>query len=221
MRDAVDIVDIAADMTRLTKKGRRHQGLCPFHKEKTPSFSVDPEQGLFYCFGCGAGGDAIKLYQEQSGDDFPAAIEALARRYGIPLPVVAKGGGRGGRGAGPSRDLVGALEAAQGFFVDGLSRSAPARRYLEERRIPADLVRRFGLGYAPDDWRALQRAMAGRVAADDPRSGGSRRSFGARQRPVRSLPSSTDVSHPLTVRPGRRLRRADPRRRPGEVPQHR
>ena len=82
VRDAIDIVDIAQDLTRLERRGKRYKGLCPFHKEKTPSFSVDADSGLYYCFGCGAGGDAIKLFMEQSGDDFPAAVEALARRYG-------------------------------------------------------------------------------------------------------------------------------------------
>jgi DNA primase len=80
VRDAVDIVDIAGDHTKLRKAGRRHTGLCPLHKEKTPSFSVDTAQGLFYCFGCGQGGDAIKLHMMLSGDDFPAAIETLAKR---------------------------------------------------------------------------------------------------------------------------------------------
>ena len=86
VRDVVDIVDIAGDYTKLRKAGRRHGGLCPLHKEKTPSFSVEPDQGLFYCFGCGQGGDAIRLHMLLTGDDFPAAIEALARRYGVPLP---------------------------------------------------------------------------------------------------------------------------------------
>ena len=84
VRDAVDIVSIASEHTRLVKAGRRYSGLCPIHKEKSPSFSVDPVQGLFYCFGCGAGGDAIKLHMLTTGDDFPAAIENLAGRYGIP-----------------------------------------------------------------------------------------------------------------------------------------
>ena len=87
VRDVVDIVDIAGDYTKLRQAGKRHSGLCPLHKEKTPSFSVDPVQGLYYCFGCGAGGDAIDLHMKLSGDDFPAAIEALARRYGIPVPT--------------------------------------------------------------------------------------------------------------------------------------
>ena len=72
VRDSVDILDVAASITRLEKRGNRYWGLCPFHKEKTPSFSLDPTRGLFYCFGCGVGGDAIRLHMQSSGDDFPA-----------------------------------------------------------------------------------------------------------------------------------------------------
>src|SRR5215470_307986 len=121
VRDAADIVSVASEHTRLVKAGRRYQGLCPIHKEKTPSFSVDPVQGLFYCFGCGAGGDAIKLHMLASGDDFPAAIEALAQRYGIQLPTRAVRAG-----APPEPDLEGALTAAARFFAEQLRRSAAA-----------------------------------------------------------------------------------------------
>ncbi|HYL06236.1 MAG TPA: CHC2 zinc finger domain-containing protein, partial [Thermoanaerobaculia bacterium] len=148
VRDAVDIVAIASEHTRLRKAGRRYQGLCPLHKEKTPSFSVDPLQGLFYCFGCGAGGDAIKLHMLTTNDDFPSAIEALAQRYGIPLPSRAvRAGGT------PERDLEGALQAAARFFAEQLRKSAVAQRYLAGRRVPPELVERFGLGYAPDSWQ--------------------------------------------------------------------
>ncbi len=163
VRDASDIVDIAGDMTRLEKKGRRYQGLCPFHKEKTPSFSVDPVQGLFYCFGCGVGGDTFKLYMEQSGDDFPAAVEALAQRYGIPLPAAAAAGGPGGR----HRDLGAALAAADSFFQKRLEESAFARRYLDQRQISSELRQAYGLGYAPDGWDNLLQALRGRVPLDD------------------------------------------------------
>ncbi len=162
VRDAADIVDIAGDMTRLEKKGRRYKGLCPFHKEKTPSFSVDPVEGLFYCFGCGVGGDTFKLYMEHSGDDFPAAVEALARRYGIPLPAAPAG-----RGAPRQRDFGAALEAAATFFQDHLDRSSFAGRYLDERKITPELRRSFGLGYAPDGWDNLLRALSGRVQLED------------------------------------------------------
>jgi DNA primase len=162
VRDAVDIVAIASEHTRLRKAGRRYQGLCPLHKEKTPSFSVDPVQGLFYCFGCGVGGDSIKLHMLATGDDFPAANEALAQRYGIPLPARAvRAGGQ------PERDLEGALGAAARFFAEQLRRSDLARAYLAGRRVPSELVERFGLGYAPDSWRALTDALAPRVPLAD------------------------------------------------------
>ncbi len=158
VRDSIDIVEIAGDLTRLQKKGKRYQGLCPFHKEKTPSFSVDPDQGLFYCFGCGEGGDAIKLFQQSSGDDFPAAIEALARRYGIALPAASA--------AGPSlerrKDHTAVLEAAAGFFRQCLLRSDFARQYLEDRQIPKSLGESFGLGYAPQGWHELQKDLGQR-----------------------------------------------------------
>jgi DNA primase len=159
VRDAVSIVDIAGDHTRLRRAGKRYEGLCPLHKEKTPSFSVDPDQGLFYCFGCGAGGDAIKLHMLITGDDFPAAIEALALRYGIPL---SRGGGRRG-GREREREIGAALEAAQAFFEEELRRSESARSYLAGRRIPPELVTRYRLGYAPDSWDALQKALGTRI----------------------------------------------------------
>ncbi len=162
VRDAVDIVSIASEHTKLRKAGRRYQGLCPIHKEKSPSFSVDPVQGLFYCFGCGAGGDAIKLHMLSTGDDFPAAIESLATRYGIPLPSrETKAGSR------TERDLEGALQAAAAFFTDQLRKSTFAREYLERRRIPPDLIERFGLGYAPDAWRTLLQSLTPRIPLAD------------------------------------------------------
>ena len=164
VRDAVSIEAIASEHTRLKKSGaRRLSGLCPLHKEKTPSFSVDPMQGLFYCFGCGQGGDAIKLHMLLSGDDFPSAIETLARRYGIPLP--APGPHRGGRME--ERDLESVLEAAQGFFREQRKKSSFATAYLERRKIPAELVERYGLGYAPDGWRNLLGALHPKIPLAD------------------------------------------------------
>jgi DNA primase len=165
VRDAVDIVGIASDHTRLVKAGRRYQGLCPIHKEKSPSFSVDPVQGLFYCFGCGAGGDAIKLHMLTTGDDFPAAIENLAMRYAIPLPSRTEARFAGGK---PERNIEGALQAGAEFFRDQLRKSSFARKYLEEtRRIPPELVERFGLGYAPEGFQNILPALRARVPQSD------------------------------------------------------
>ncbi len=162
VRDASDIVDVAGGMTRLTRKGKRYEGLCPFHKEKTPSFSVDPDQGLFYCFGCGAGGDTIKLFMEHAGDDFPAAIEALAQRYGIPLPT-----SQTGQRAAPTKHLTAALEAAAIFFQERLETSNLARSYLDQRKITPELRQIYGLGYAPEGWDNLLRALGSRLPLDD------------------------------------------------------
>src|SRR5947208_14163492 len=112
VRDAADILSVASEHTRLRKAGRRYEGLCPIHKEKTPSFSVDPVAGLFYCFGCGAGGDAIRLHMLTTGEDFPEAIESLAGRYGIPLPSRQERRAGVTSGERPERDLEGALPAA-------------------------------------------------------------------------------------------------------------
>ncbi|HUP23919.1 MAG TPA: DNA primase [Thermoanaerobaculia bacterium] len=154
VREAVDLLDLVADHSRLEARGKRHIGICPFHKEKTPSFSVDPQQGLYYCFGCGAGGDAIGFHMQVTGDDFGAAIESLAQRYGVPLPD------RRGRAAAESdRAGADALEAAERFFRAELARREAPRRYLERRRIDPQLQRDYGLGYAPDDWQALHEAL--------------------------------------------------------------
>jgi len=164
VRDAVDIVDIAQEHTKLRKAGRRHTGLCPLHREKTPSFSVDPDQGLFYCFGCGRGGDAIKLYMLLSGDDFPAAIEVLAQRYGIPLPKASRDSRRGYH---QERDIEGALRAAAEYFSQQLRTSSETQRYLEQRQIPAELTEKFGLGYAPDGWRNLLETLHRKFSLED------------------------------------------------------
>lgn len=162
VRDVIDIVDLAGEMTRLARKGRKYEGLCPFHKEKTPSFGVDPDKGLFYCFGCGAGGDAIKLYQQYHGDDFVGTIEALAQRYGIPLAE----GSAGRADFQEQRDRTAALEAAAQFFRHQLEGSDFARGYLEKRQISASLIERFGLGYAPEGWDHLLEALSSRFSTD-------------------------------------------------------
>jgi len=164
VRDAVEIEAIAGDHTRLKKTGRRLKGLCPLHKEKTPSFSVDPEQGLFYCFGCGRGGDAIKLHMLLSGDDFPGAIESLAGRYGIPLPTRRH---TGSRADDKIERIEGALERAAEFFCTALERSGEAMSYLRQRQIPDELVKSFALGYAPDGWENLLKALHPEVPLDD------------------------------------------------------
>ena len=162
VRDAADVVAVAREHTQLRQKaGADWEGLCPLHKEKTPSFHVDADKGLFYCFGCGAGGDAIKLHMLLSGDDFPAAIEALALRHGIPVRERRK------RRRADEPDVEGALAAAAEFFRERLAEGAAARRYLAEREIPDELVELYEVGYAPDGWTGLLDALSGRVRERD------------------------------------------------------
>jgi len=164
VRDAVEIEAIAGEHTKLEKRGRRMIGLCPMHKEKTPSFSVDPDQGLFYCFGCSRGGDAIKLHMQLSGDDFPGAIESLAQRYGIPLPARSHGSARH---SNRLERIEAALERAAEYFRAQLARSGSTQKYLANRQISSELSEACGLGYAVDSWTALIEALNPEVALGD------------------------------------------------------
>jgi len=166
VRDAIDIVDVASGYTKLTRAGRKWKGLCPLHKEKTPSFNVDADLGFFKCFGCGQGGDAIKLHMLLTGDDFAAAMEALASRYGVQLPAPAAH--RGSRARAESEaDPEAILEAAATWFREELARSEFAKGYLERRKLPAELVERYGLGFAPEGWRNLLGRFDGRFSTGD------------------------------------------------------
>ncbi|MEM9554865.1 MAG: DNA primase [Acidobacteriota bacterium] len=160
VRDAVDVVDIASELTSLKRRGRKYQGLCPFHKEKTPSFHVDPDLGLYHCFGCGVGGDAIDLFMRGSGDDFPGAVEALAQRYAIPLEYAADGAQ-----ARQRRDVAAALESAEQFFRRALRQAPGPRAYLDRRQVSSELTDGFALGFAPDEWHALHQSL-GRTIDD-------------------------------------------------------
>ncbi len=164
VRDAIDIVDIAREHTELKRAGRGYQGLCPLHQEKTPSFSVDPDQNLFYCFGCGRGGDAIRLHMLMSADDFPSAIERLAMRYGIPLPAATPSQQKA-RDSGRKIEL--ALEKALEFYRHALAADAQVQQYLQERQIASELIDRFQIGFAPDSWTALVDHLAKDVPEKD------------------------------------------------------
>src|SRR5712692_11098512 len=156
LRSAADIVEVIGEHTKLKKAGRSWKGLCPFHRERTPSFTVDRDKGLYHCFGCGAGGDVIHFVRQIDRLDFPEAIEFLAQRFGVTIPQ---------RTRGPHDErrekLLDALSAAHRFFQAELARPGnPAERYLAQRHVAPDLSRRLALGYAPDSWDALQRALS-------------------------------------------------------------
>jgi DNA primase len=152
VRASTDLVPLVSEYVSLRKAGRRFKGLCPFHDEKTPSFSVDPDRNLFYCFGCSTGGDAFKFLMLREGMDFPEAARALGERVGIRPPE------RQGPRADRRRRLLDANARALAFFRSRLAGEGGrvAREYLEGRGVHADAVEAFEIGYAPDSWDALR-----------------------------------------------------------------
>ena len=167
VREAADIVATISEHVALRKVGRRYQGLCPFHTEKSPSFSVNPELGLYYCFGCGARGDAITFVREVEHLDFPEAVERLASRTGISLRYDDAAVGKERK----RRDrLVEAVSAAVDFYHRRLLEepdAGVARRYLRSRGFDGDAARRFLLGWAPDGFDALSNELQRQSFARD------------------------------------------------------
>jgi DNA primase len=159
IRAATDIVELISPYVKLKKKGKNWFGLCPFHNEKTPSFSVNRERAMYYCFGCGAGGNAITFLVEHDGMSFPQAVEELARRTGIPLPKR-----RVDAGAEKRDELRAALEAAATFFQGRLKETSgkEAVSYLKARGITGATAKAFRLGFAPGGWDELQRHLESR-----------------------------------------------------------
>ncbi|HXZ86880.1 MAG TPA: DNA primase [Myxococcota bacterium] len=150
IRERADIVQLVGRYVTLRRSGSRFWGLCPFHSEKTASFQVNEDKQIFYCFGCGAGGDVFAFRMKQEGLDFPDAVRALARELGIAIPEA--------RGAeNQSAAAHRANDAACAFFRAELrgANGGAARQYLAERGVSQDLVERFQIGFAPPGWDGL------------------------------------------------------------------
>lgn len=152
----VDLVELIGQYTALTRKGREWVGRCPFHNEKTGSFYVNAEKGVYKCFGCGAGGGAIQFVMSKEGLEFRDALETLARRYNIPIEEQRPGPG-GFSARGEKERLFELNEAAAKFFRQQLRGPAggTARDYLKGRGIGESAIADFDLGYAPREWQAL------------------------------------------------------------------
>ena len=159
-----DIVEVVSSYVRLSKKsGSNLFGLCPFHSEKTPSFSVSPDKQIYHCFGCGKGGGVINFIMEIENLSFPEAVEFLARRVNMPVPEQENDRESKKR----SRMLALNKDAAR-FFYEQLSApgGAPARDYMQRRQIGRATATNFGIGYAPDSWDALRSAMKAKGYSD-------------------------------------------------------
>jgi len=158
VRAATDIVALIGEHAALRRQGRRWVGLCPFHAEKTPSFSVNAEEGFYYCFGCQASGDSISFVRSVEHLDFVDAVRFLADRAGVVIHEDAGGGADRKRRTG----LFEAMERAVAWYHERLLSApdaGPARDYLRSRGYDGKCVRRFRLGWAPDDWDAMSRAL--------------------------------------------------------------
>jgi DNA primase len=158
VRAASDIVELVSEKIALRRVGTRWVGLCPFHSEKTGSFSVNAELGRYYCFGCMARGDAISFLRETEHLDFPGAVEMLAARAGIALRY--DGADYAGPGRKRASELTDAMERAVAWYHERLLRSpdaSAARRYLRARGYDSETVKRFSLGWAPEGWDTLVR----------------------------------------------------------------
>ncbi|MGB9293391.1 MAG: DNA primase [Desulfobaccales bacterium] len=182
IKDAARIEEVVGQYVQLTQKGKNLLGLCPFHADTSPSFTVAPEKGIFHCFGCGAGGNVFSFLMQHQRLSFPEAVQELARRYGIPLTVKELGP----EGSRETRKRTLAYEinqVAAGFYEATLKSAAgrPGREYLAKRELTAEVIQTFHLGYAPDEWDSLRRHLQSRglsleVAQEAgllaPRSGG-------------------------------------------------
>jgi DNA primase len=156
IRDRVDVVDLIGRYVTLKKAGRSFKGLCPFHQEKTASFTVNPERGIFHCFGCGESGNAIAFLMRHENLTFPEAARVLAAECGIEIPLT------GGGEPGVAERILKANGVAQQLYREALMASGgePARAYLERRGLGRELAERFGVGFAPDRWDAVTNALA-------------------------------------------------------------
>ena len=154
---AANIVEVVSGYTSLRKRGATHSGLCPFHQEKTPSFTVSADKGLYYCFGCGEGGDVVRFLEKMENLSFSEAIEQLGQRFGVMLAYDEGAGPDAGRKDRDAR-LLQVLDKAATFFERLLWESENgrgAREYLEKRGLGEEVCRKYRAGVSPPGWRGL------------------------------------------------------------------
>jgi DNA primase len=155
VRQAADIVEFISQVTPLKQAGKSFKGLCPFHREKSPSFTVDRGKGLFYCFGCGTGGDVFKFLSLTERFTFPEAVEHVAARVGITLPRKRKT-----TKDSDKDDLLEVIDDASEAFHQALMwGDNAAQQYLRARHVSKEIVDKYGFGYAPESWDYILRRL--------------------------------------------------------------
>ena len=169
VRSQADIVRVVSQYVALKKKGGRYWGCCPFHSEKTPSFTVDESKGLFHCFGCGAGGDVFTFVMKEENITFPEALKVLANKFNIPIPEREKTPAEMVRDK-EAKGIYSANELAAKFFRSCLINTAYGKTgldYLANRGITREIVDQFGLGMAPPDFNMLHNALEKKGLEED------------------------------------------------------
>ena len=170
VKESADIAEVVSAYTDLRRAGQRLQGLCPFHEERTPSFSVDPREKLYHCFGCGVGGDVIKFVEEKEGLAFAEAVDALAERYGVEIEREAEDP-RAEEARKRRARLGELLERTAAFFASFLwdaEEARKAREYLASRGLGEEVLRDFGVGYAPSAWdTVLKRGQQAKYSIEE------------------------------------------------------
>ena len=216
VRSRADIVEIVGAHVRLRRAGRNFVGLCPFHNEKTPSFSVNAERGFFHCFGCGVGGSAFNFIMRVEGLTFPEAVRSLARKYGVTIPEH----DQAGPAAGEREAMLKASEVAAEFFAHVLwntTDGALARDYLKSRGISVETARAFMIGFAPSRPASLAKALEKRGLRDAGVKVGLVRKDG--DGALRHVSRARDVPDSRRAGARDRIRRPRARRAPAQVHQ--
>ncbi|MFA5678407.1 MAG: DNA primase [Pseudomonas sp.] len=158
-----DVVEVVGSRIKLKKTGKNYSALCPFHNEKSPSFSVSPDKQFYYCFGCGAGGNAIGFLMDFERLDFPQAVEELARQAGVDVPREERSDQRGQRPSRQDSPLYPVLENAAAFYRQQLRQHAQRKRavdYLQQRGLSGQIANLYGIGFAPPGWNNLMGHLA-------------------------------------------------------------
>jgi DNA primase len=161
--ERVDIVEVIDRRVKLRKSGKNYTARCPFHEEKTPSFSVNPDKQFYYCFGCGAGGNALGFLMDYENLDFPRAVEALAASAGLEVPrEPARGGQENPEREQGNKALYALMEEVATYYRRQLRQHPQANRavsYLKQRGLTGEIAKRFDLGFAPPGWHNLLKAL--------------------------------------------------------------
>jgi DNA primase len=163
IKDAAALEEVIGQYVKLQQRGKNLVGLCPFHADTQPSFTVAPDKGIFHCFGCGAGGNVFSFLMQYHKLSFPEAVQELAKRYGIPLTFKDLGP-EGAKAAKRRQGLEELTNAAAAFFAATLKGPGgqAGREYLIRRGLTKEVIQSFHLGYAPDEWDALSRHLQNR-----------------------------------------------------------